>query len=232
MSWGVEHVTVRHGRTIALDEVSLSVEPGGISAVVGGDGAGKSTLLGAVTGRVAVDSGQVRRPPADAIGAMAEVPGVWSDLTVDEHLAFTADAYRMAPSRAEEAGRRLLERADLAHARGRLASELSGGMRQKLAVVLALLHAPTLLVLDEPTTGVDPVSRAELWRLIGHAAAEGTGVLLATTYLDEAERAGDVLVLMEGRSLMAGAPWELAGDRPLEDVVVQRQREAEGEVGP
>lgn len=227
VAWGVADVTVRYRDTVALDRVGLMVRPGEVTAVVGGDGAGKSTLLKVITGRVQVASGRVHRPALTRIGAMAEVPGVWADMSVNEHLAFNVDAYGLERSRAEERTDALLRRADLADARGRLAGQLSGGMRQKLAVILALLHEPDLLVLDEPTTGVDPVSRAELWRLVGHAAAGGTAILLASTYLDEAERAAEVLVLDAGETLLHGAPAELTAGRRLEEVVVERQREVE-----
>ena len=229
MTWGVSDLTVTYGSTRALDGVSLTVAPGEVTAVVGGDGAGKSTLLRVMTGVLNAHSGQVQRPALVRTGAMAEVPGVWRDLTVDEHLAFSIDAYRLEAGPARDRASSLLHRAGLEDARGRLGGALSGGMRQKLAVVLALLHRPDLLVLDEPTTGVDPASRAELWRLIGHAAASGTAVLVSTTYLDEAERAAEVLVLDAGRSLLHGAPTEITEGRSLEDVVIERQREVEHE---
>jgi len=225
--WGAEDITVRYDETIALDHVSLTVRPGEVTAVVGGDGAGKSTLLRAITGAVRITSGRIHRPDLARVGVVAEVPGVWSDLSVDEHLAFNADAYGLEPSRAAQRGADLLRRAELSDARGRLGGQLSGGMRQKLGVILALLHEPDLLILDEPTTGVDPVSRAQLWRLFGYAAAEGTAVLLATTYLDEAERAVEVLVLDGGERLLQGPPIDLVGDRRLEDVVIERQRALE-----
>ena len=106
-------------------------------------------------------------------------------------------------------GQELLRAAGLEAFRDRPASQLSGGMRRKLGVVLALLHEPAVLVLDEPTTGVDPVSRVELWRLAAQAAARGTSVVMSTTYLDEAQRAGQVLVLDQGRVLVAGTPAEV-----------------------
>ncbi|MGH3441817.1 MAG: ABC transporter ATP-binding protein [Nitriliruptorales bacterium] len=230
MSWGLTDVTKRFGDTLALDRAGIDVGPGAISAVVGGDGAGKSTLLKVCIGLVTPDEGSVSRPEPRRIGTLAEVPGVYRDLTVDEHLAFTAEAYGLSRRERARRAHELLRRAGLAAARDRLAGNLSGGMRQKLALILALLHEPDLLVLDEPTTGVDPVSRAEVWRLVGHAAAEGTAVLLATTYLDEAERAGEVLVLHEGRTVLHGAPQELTDGRRLEEVVIERQREAMAEV--
>jgi ABC-2 type transport system ATP-binding protein len=128
---------------------------------------------------------------------------------VDENLAFSGGAYGLGGERLAERATELLERTGLQAARDRLGGQLSGGMRQKLALAMAMLHEPDLLVLDEPTTGVDPVSRTELWRLLARAAATGAAVALATVYLDEAARAAGVLVLDEGRTLLGGPPGEL-----------------------
>ncbi len=232
MSWGLWKVRVQVDGRTAIADVTLEVRPGTVVAVVGGDGAGKTTTLKVASGLLAPDAGTVRHPPRERIGVTLEVPGVYRDLTVDENVRFTADAYRMAHADRDRRARELLQRADLAEARQRLVANLSGGMRQKLAVVLALLHEPDLLVLDEPTTGVDPVSRAELWRLIGHAASEGAAVVMATSYLDEAERAAEVLVLIDGRPLLQGPPEELTDDGavPLEQAVVQAQLDRTGGV--
>lgn len=232
MSWGLTEASVSWRGGPWLDDVTLPLEAGEVAVVVGGDGAGKTTTLHLAAGLRLPDRGSARHPRRERIGAMLEVPGVYADLTVDENMRFTAGAYRLSRRQREGRGGELLERAGLADARTRLAAQLSGGMRQKLAVVLALLHRPDLLVLDEPTTGVDPVSRAELWRLIGHAAAEGAAVLVATTYLDEAERALQVLVLDEGRPLLQGTPDVLTdgGRRSLEQIVVDAQRARRAEV--
>ena len=131
-----------------------------------------------------------------------------------ENLAFRAAAYGLPASRARERSAELITKAGLAAARDRLAGQLSGGMRQKLGVIAALLPQPDLLILDEPTTGIDPVSRAGLWRLIAGAAAAGAAVVLATTYLDEAERAASVLVLADGQSLGTGTPDQIVGAMP------------------
>jgi ABC-2 type transport system ATP-binding protein len=229
-SWGLLDVRVVRGGRVTLDDVSLELQAGTITAVVGGDGAGKSTLLQVVTGLVTAASGTVVRPSAQRLGSTGESGGVWHDLTVHEHVRFVADAFGLNRRTSDDRARMLLHRADLDDAGDRLAGHLSGGMRQKLAVLLAMLHQPDVLVLDEPTTGVDPTSRAELWRLVGHAAAEGAAVLLSTTYLDEAERASAVLVLDEGRTLLQGDPVELvteAGAGSLEALVMRLQRDRE-----
>jgi ABC-2 type transport system ATP-binding protein len=211
--WGVQDLYVRYGRRPALDGVSLRVPSREVTAVVGGDGSGKSTLLRTLAGAMRPASGSVDRPSARRIGYVAATSGVYTDLTVDENIIFVARAYGLHDGlKARTAG--LLERAGLSAARDRLAGKLSGGMRQKLAFVLAVLAEPQLLILDEPTTGVDPVSRSEIWRLIADAAARGAAIALATTYLDEAERAAQVLVLDRGRALLAGPPDEVAAAVP------------------
>jgi ABC-2 type transport system ATP-binding protein len=207
--WGVRGLTVRYGGRTALEGVDLWVAPGEVVAVVGGDGAGKSTLLRALAGAVRPAAGRVERPPALEIGYVSPGPGLYRDLTVDENVAFVGRAYGIPRDLLDGRAGPLLERAGLTEARQRLAGNLSGGMRQKLALVLAIVHRPRLLILDEPTTGVDPVSRADLWRTVAGLAAGGTAIIVSTTYLDEAERATRVLVLADGRPLVAGSPEEV-----------------------
>jgi ABC-2 type transport system ATP-binding protein len=212
MSFGVAGLTVRYGERIALDSVTLDVPVGSITAVVGGDGSGKSTLLRAQAGGVQPASGTVRRPASARIGYFSGGAAAYPDLTVAENLDFAASAYDVP----NVAGRRreLLEAAGLADVQRRLAARLSGGMRQKLGLVMAMLHRPELLILDEPSTGVDPVSRTELARLVNRAAASGAAVLLSTAYVDEAERAAHVLVLDHGRTLRSGAPDDILRSTP------------------
>jgi ABC-2 type transport system ATP-binding protein len=222
MSWGVRDVEVRFRQTVALRGVTVEVRPSMILVVLGGDGAGKTTLLRILAGALEPHAGEVRRPEPRRIGYFPAGPGAYPDLTVRENMAFAASAYGVArePERVED----LLRRTGLTGAGGRLARHLSGGMRRKLAVAMAMVHRPALLVLDEPTTGVDPVSRVELWRMFAGAAADGAAVVIATTYVDEGERAGHVLVLDRGRQLLAGPPARVmaeipgavleAGDRP------------------
>jgi ABC-2 type transport system ATP-binding protein len=212
--WGSEAASVRFGGKLALDHVSFRARPGQVSAVVGGDGAGRTTLLRCLAGALTPSSGQIRRPAQRQIGYLPASSGTYPDLSVAENLAFRAAAYQMTPAAARERSGQLLDRAGLATARDRLAGQLSGGMRQKLGVIAAMLHQPRLLVLDEPTTGVDPVSRADLWWLIARAAADGAAVVLATSYLDEAERASGVLALDAGRELAQGTPEQIVAAMP------------------
>ena len=214
MSWGVSGVTVRYRTLTALQGLDLQLPPGEVRAVVGGDGAGKTTLLKVVAGALQPETGLVRRPAAARIGYLPASSGVYPDLSVKENLDFAAAAYGANGEEVALRRRLLLERAGLADVTRRLGGELSGGMRQKLGVIRAMLHRPELLVLDEPTTGVDPISRRELWWLIAHAAAEGAAVLVATSYLDEAERAAELVLLDGGRVLASGTAQYVATAMP------------------
>ncbi len=213
-AWGADEVCVAYGKTVALDCVTLPVPQGQVTAVVGGDGAGKSTLLRCLAGALTPDSGTVRRPVKERSGYFPASSGIYPDLTVAENLDFRARGYGMSRQVARERAAEYLNRAGLAGASGRLAGQLSGGMRQKLAVIAAMLHHPDLIVLDEPTTGVDPVSRSGLWWLIARAAAEGCAIVLATTYLDEAERCASVLVLDSGTVLASGTAEKIVAAMP------------------
>ena len=223
--WGAAEISVAFGAVQALDRVSAGAWPGQVTAVVGGDGAGKTTLLRCVAGALAPAAGAVRRPGAARIGYLPPGGGVYDDLSVAENLAFRSAVYRAAGATAGE----YLERTGLAAAAGRLAGQLSGGMRRKLGVIAAMLPGPELLILDEPTTGVDPVSRADLWWLIARAAAGGAAVLMSTTYLDEAARAAHVLVLDAGRALAAGTPDEIVASVPGTIAVAPRPPSDEDE---
>ena len=212
--WGAEAVSVSFGARCALEQVTVGAPPGQVTAVVGGDGAGKTTLLRCVSGALAPSGGAVRRPSAQRIGYLPPSTGVYDDLSVAENLEFRSAVFGITGAAVGRQVGEYLERTGLAAARDRLAGQLSGGMRRKLGVIAAMLPEPELLVLDEPTTGVDPVSRADLWWLIARAAAGGAAVLMSTTYLDEAARAAHVLVLDAGRTLAAGTPAEIVASVP------------------
>lgn len=204
--YGLENATVRFGDVTALSDVSVGVSPGSVVALVGGDGAGKTTLLRALVGEVALDSGSVRSPGSERLGYLPATTGSWLDLTVTENLDFVGTVFGLRGDALRRRSDSLIESADLGVARHRLSRQLSGGMRRKLGFSLAMVHRPPLLVLDEPSTGVDPVSRVDLWRLVSRAAARGAAVLMSTTYLDEAERAEHLVVLDEGRVVVSGEP--------------------------
>jgi ABC-2 type transport system ATP-binding protein len=160
------------------------------------------------------ERGTVHRPQKHLLGVMPSTSGTWRNLTVDENIAFAARAYGITGSRLEDKRADLLRKTGLEQARDRLAGQLSGGMRQKLGFLLAILHDPTMLVLDEPTTGVDPVSRVDIWRLISEAAVGGAAVAMATTYLDEAERSPSVLVLDAGHMVASGTADDVVRSVP------------------
>lgn len=227
MICSVRDATVRFGSRTALDRVSMDVTPGQVSAVVGGDGAGKSTLLRAIVGEVVLTSGNIEAPAEEKIGYLPASAGSWLDLTVTENMEFVGGAYGLRGAELHSRIDELLEAAGLQDARGRLSGQLSGGMRRKLGFCLAVIHDPLLLVLDEPSTGVDPVSRVDLWRLISKAAAGGAGVIMSTTYLDEAERSSALLVLDSGVTVVQGTPDEALASLPgtLEAVETPTRRE-------
>lgn len=232
--YGVIDLRVRYGESVAVDGVSFGVEPGGVVAIVGGDGAGKTSVLRALAGAIAPAAGEVRRPGDLEIGYVPADSGVYKDLTTVENLQFAGSAYGLEGAELDERIDGLLAATGLQQAADRLAGALSGGMRQKLGLACALLHQPKLLVLDEATTGVDPVSRADLWRYIARAAVAGSAVVFTTTYLDEAERASHVLVLDSGRTLVQGSPSQIVAsvggaifevdERPTEGLSYRRGR--------
>jgi ABC-type multidrug transport system ATPase subunit len=212
--WGAFQVTVAYGRRTALDKVTLEVPAGEVAAVVGGDGAGKTTLLRTLAGALTPTSGRLMLPELREVGYLPTAGGLWRDLTVAENMRFVGAAYGIKGRQLARRGDEILQAAGLENALDRTAGNLSGGMRQKLSFCLAILHQPQMLVLDEPSTGVDPVSRVDLWRLIATAAADGAGVAMATTYLDEAERAANVLVLDQGRALRSGTAKHITDTVP------------------
>lgn len=224
MTWGVSRLVVRYGDRTGLAGVGFEAAPGRVAAVVGADGAGKSTLLRVLAAAQRFDEGEVRRPSPERLGFVSAGSGVYPDLTVAENMAFAARAYGVHHLEEREAA--LLGPTGLDEARGRLAGQLSGGMRQKLGVAMAMIHRPDLLILDEPTTGLDPLSRVEVWRMVAGAAAGGAAVVVSTTYVEEAERASQVLVLDEGRPLVKGSPEEVLASVP--GVVFEAEARPEG----
>lgn len=206
----LDGVRLTYGEHVAGHDIDLELGRGEVVALVGGDGAGKTTVLRLLAGRLRPRSGRFQLTPGAAVGVVPATGATWQDLSVAENLEFVRSAHGSDRGHAEE----LLERMELARVRDRLAGHLSGGMRQKLALAMALQHRPDLLVLDEPTTGVDPVSRAEIWRLLGQEVAAGAGVVLATTYLDEAARATRTVVMDAGHVLASGPPAEVVANTP------------------
>lgn len=213
------HVTRRYGATTALDDVSFEVAPGEMFGLIGPDGAGKTTSIRLACGLLKKDAGEVRvlgRDPvrehraitAD-VGYLSQRFSLYGDLSIDENIGFFAEIHGV---RAYAATRdRLLEMTQLTAFRSRRADQLSGGMKQKLALACTLVHAPKVLLLDEPTTGVDPVSRREFWKLLSEFLASGLTIVMATPYLDEAERCARVALLHDGHLLAIDRPANLQG---------------------
>ena len=207
-----------YGSEPLFQGLGLEVGAGRIYGLVGADGAGKSTLLRIAVGQLTPASGQVRvlgvaagSPALRArVAYMPQGFGLYPDLSVDENLAFFADLHGLACPRVAARIRDLLERTGLRSFGDRPAGRLSGGMMQKLALACALISEPRAMFLDEPTTGVDPVSRRAFWQLLNRVRAEGVAVLYATANLDEAERCDRVGLLEAGRILREGTPRELA----------------------
>ena len=228
-------MTRRYGELVAVDRLSLEVRRGEMFGLIGPDGAGKSTTLRVLLGLLPPDEGRVatcgldpfaRRPELSGrVGYLSQRFSLYGDLTVDENIAFFAEIHGVHgwEGRREE----LLEMVRMAPFRRRLADRLSGGMRQKLALACTLIHTPELLVLDEPTTGVDPVSRRDFWKLLARLQREGLTILLTTPYLDEAERCGRVALMDRGRLLVVDEPGALrARAGVLLEIVARPRRRA------
>jgi ABC-2 type transport system ATP-binding protein len=210
-------VTKRYGATEALRGLSFDVTRGEMFGLIGPDGAGKTTTIRLVGGLLRPDTGTIRvlgrDPVADhrattgAVGYLSQRFSLYGDLTIDENIAFFAEIHGVW--RYRDARDRLLEMTQLTPFRTRRADRLSGGMKQKLALACTLVHEPEILLLDEPTTGVDPVSRREVWKLLAEFLSRGLTIVMATPYLDEAERCSRVALVHEGRLLAHDEPSRL-----------------------
>ncbi|MCC9000801.1 MAG: ABC transporter ATP-binding protein, partial [Candidatus Contendobacter sp.] len=234
----IAEVHFAYGDAPVLVGVALRVAPGEIYGVVGADGAGKTTLLQLAVGQLPPQAGRICVLGRDAVdpalrNEMAYMPqgfGLYRDLSVQENLDFFADLHGLPRAAARQRIAKLLERTGLTGFEDRRAANLSGGMMQKLALACALVSQPRVMVLDEPTTGVDPVSRRAFWRLLNGVRAGGVAILYATANMDEAERCDRVGLLHAGRLDRQGTPLELtvSGDAVLVGVsgaVARRQRD-------
>jgi ABC-2 type transport system ATP-binding protein len=225
----------RFGAVEALRGLTFSVRRRELYGLVGPDGAGKTTAIRVLTGLVDADAGEARvlgRDPAkggaalrESIGLMPQQFSLYRDLTVAENLRFFARLYALPRATYRARADRLLALTRLDRFQDRRADALSGGMYKKLALACALLHEPQVLVLDEPTNGVDPVSRRELWALLHEFVEGGMSVLVSTPYMDEPERCDRVALVAEGRVLAEGEPSRLladAGLRSFEELFLAR----------
>ncbi len=208
----------------AVDHVSFQVAAGEIFGLVGPDGAGKTTTLRVLAGVMAPQAGcatvcgadVVRDPEAvkRRISYMPQRFGLYEDLTVNENIRFYADLFGVSRRQRQAASARLLAACGMSEFEGRLAGKLSGGMKQKLGLICALIHTPELLLLDEPTSGVDPLSRREFWAMLYDLAGRGVTIVYSTAYLDEAERCHRVGLMYQGRLLLCDEPARLKQQMP------------------
>lgn len=220
----INGLTRRFGDLTAVDDLNLSIREGEIFGLVGPDGAGKTTTLRLLCGLLAPDQGQVQvagfdvaknhEAVKDRIGYMAQRFGLYGDLTVEENMVFYADLFGITGSQRDQLMGELLAMTRMAPFRVRQARQLSGGMKQKLALMCTLLHHPRILFLDEPTNGVDPVSRRDFWAILYQLVKEGMTVLVATAYLDEAERCNRVGLMHRGRLIRCDEPQSLRKTLP------------------
>ncbi len=228
----------RFGDLTALEGLDLTVPRGEIFGLVGPDGAGKTTTLRLLCGLLRPTSGEASVAGFDVVrdgdkikdhvGYMPQKFGLYPDLTVQENMAFYADLFGISAAELETTGGRLLAMTRLEPFRGRQARKLSGGMKQKLALTCALLHKPEILFLDEPTNGVDPVSRRDFWKILYELVKQRITVFLTTAYLDEAERCNRVGLLHRGKLIECDSPERLAShlEETCHRVETPRPREA------
>jgi ABC-2 type transport system ATP-binding protein len=207
------------GDVKALDGINLKIEQGEVFCILGPDGAGKTTLLRIIAGVMAADSGRLDVLDQDIMknieaakqntGYLSQRFSLYPDLSVAENIDFYARLFKIGARQSDERKKRLLEFSRLGPYANRRAKNLSGGMKQKLALSCALIHTPKLLILDEPTTGVDPISRREFWKILYDLLAEGLTIVFASPYMDEAERANRVALLYHGRVISCDSPDSL-----------------------
>lgn len=226
-----ENLTREFDDLSAVDRLNLRVEAGQLYGLVGPDGAGKTTTLRLLAGLLKITEGEawvgghsLREDPESIkplIGYMAQEFSLYAELTVDENLQFFASLYDMSRQEQRERSYRLLEFAGLTPFRQRKAADLSGGMKKKLALACTLVHQPKLLLLDEPTTGVDPVSRREFWEILTELNVGGTTILVTTPYMDEADRCQQVGLMYQGELVISDEPATIRQSLPG-DVILLR----------
>ena len=214
---GIESVRKTFDDVVAVDNLSLEVRKGEMFALVGPDGAGKTTVIRMLCGITHPTSGSIHVLGFDAvteteevkkrIGYLSQKFSLYGDLTIDENIEFFAEIHGVAGYR--DRRNELLEFTRLTPFRGRLADKLSGGMKQKLALACTLIHTPEVLLLDEPTTGVDPVSRRDFWKVLANLLRTGMTIVMTTPYLDEAERCNRVTMMSAGKNLITDTPAAL-----------------------
>lgn len=238
----VEHLRKEFGKLIAVDDISMKVEEGKIYGILGPNGAGKSTLIRMLCGVITPTSGNAWVNGLDVykdaeeikrqIGYMSQQFSLYRDLTVMENLKFFASIYGIRNKERDDRIEQLIYMAGITGREHQLAGKLSGGWKQRLALGCALIHKPKILVLDEPTAGVDPVARRVFWELIYKLAAQGITILITTHYMDEAESCDEVSFVFSGKILAQGTPMNLIRENDvnnLEDVFIKYVEETTGQ---
>jgi ABC-2 type transport system ATP-binding protein len=237
----VRNVALRFNLVEAVKNVSFHVDKGSILGLVGSDGAGKSTLLRLIATMIKPTQGEIfvsglnvvteRQKIKNIIGYMPQKFGLYQDLTVEENMNFFMDIFDIPRKERKRRKEKYLGFSNLLPFVDRLAGNLSGGMKQKLGLACVLVHEPQLLILDEPTNGVDPVSRHEFWEILGSMKQEGMTIIVSTAYLDEGERC-DTLGLMHSAILMDTAtPAIIRGSfKTLEEAIIERINEVDGDL--
>jgi ABC-2 type transport system ATP-binding protein len=228
------NLTKRFGGAAVVSGVSLDCAPGEVFGFVGPDGAGKTTIMRLLAAVMTPDEGSIAIEGLDAIADPESVRsrvsympqrfGLYEDLTVDENIEFFAELFGINPRDREERAAKLLAASGMTPFRKRRAGQLSGGMKQKLGLTCSLIHTPRVLLLDEPTAGVDPVSRRDFWRILFGLRGEGVAIVIATSYLDEAERCTRLGFLREGRMLYCDAPSALKKLMPGEILAISSRQ--------
>ena len=224
------NLTKRFGGVAAVEGLSVACAPGEVFGFVGPDGAGKTTIMRLLAAVMTPDEGSIAIEGVDAVANPEQVRshvsympqrfGLYEDLTVDENIEFFAELFGIRRKVRDERAARLLAASGMTPFRKRRAGQLSGGMKQKLGLICSLIHTPKVLLLDEPTAGVDPVSRRDFWRILYGLRGEGVAIVVATSYLDEAERCARLGLLREGRMLYCDTPAALKALMPGEILAV------------
>ncbi len=217
----INELTRKFKDKVALNQINLTVKQGELFGLVGPDGAGKTTLLRTLAGLLTITEGEVlvdgfdlRKDPESLkshLGYMAQEFSLYGKLSVLENMQFFAELYDVSPSQQKERFPKLLEFARLTEFQNRRAANLSGGMKKKLALACTLVHQPPILLLDEPTTGVDPISRREFWKILNNLHVQGTTIMVSTPYMDEADRCSQVALIYRGSIVECDSPAAIRG---------------------
>lgn len=229
----IRNVTKRFGEISAVDEVSFGISPGEIFGLVGSDGAGKSTLLRMIATMIIPDSGEIlvngmnvvkdRMTVKTIAGYMPQIFGLYQDLTVGENIDFFMDIFGIFGKERKKRKERYLGFSNLLRFLDRPAGKLSGGMKQKLGLACVLVHEPKLLILDEPTNGVDPVSRGEFWDILLSMKENGMTIIVSTAYLDEGEKCDRVGLMHKSNVIDISSPGSMKQGFPdLEEAVISK----------